>query len=141
MKRLFYTLIINLPETWQVNEEIYFPYVPAIEGKTIIGINTYTYNNGGQLTALNNVVLPFQSTLKGIYVNFSNKENLLIIQDYPYNAFINTDVQDINNNQSRSIQQQFAFVFSSKFSYLVNKDTPLANPERTLQFRFTYLDK
>lgn len=140
MKRLFYTLVINLPDRWEPNQQLTFPYVPAIEGKTIVGISTYTFNGGGANTAINSNLLLTTFDLSYIFVNFSNKENNLIIQDYPYVAFVNTDILDQNGNQSRAIKQPFAFVFSSKFSYVVNKNAiVLSAPAYSLQFRFEYL--
>jgi hypothetical protein len=142
MKRLLYTLVINLPDSWEPNQELSFPYVPAIEGKTIVAVETYNFSSGGANPAINGQLLLTTADASNIFVNFSNAENLLIIQDYPYSAFINTDVLDINGNQSRAIKQPFAFVFSSKFSYVINKDSvPIAAPAYALQFRFTYLEK
>jgi hypothetical protein len=142
MKRLFYTFVINLPDSWEPNQELTFPYVPAIEGKTIVEVQTYSFNGGGQAQAINEQLLLTTADASNIFVNFSNKENLLIIQDYPYSAFINIDINRITGNQSRAIKQPFAFVFSSKFSYVVNKAaTPIIAPAYALQFRFQYLDK
>jgi len=139
MKRLFYTVVINLPERWETNQQEYFPYVPAIEGKTIIGVETYNFNNGGANRAINNNLLPTAPDLANFFVNFSNKENLLVIQDYPYNAFINTDLTS-PGGQDRAIKQPFAFVFSSKFSYIVNKGPQSISTGYSLQFKFQYLD-
>jgi len=142
MKRLFYTLVINLPDSWDPNQELFFPYVPAIEGKTIIGVESYNFSAGGANPAINEQLLLTTADASNLFVNFSNTENKLIIQDYPYSAFINTDVLDVNGNQSRAIKQPFAFTFSSKFSYVVNKAaTALIAPAYALQFRFTYLEK
>jgi hypothetical protein len=121
MKRLFYTLVINLPDSWEPNQQLSFPYVPAIEGKTIVGISTYNFNGGGANEAINDNLLLTKFDLSFVFVNFSNNNNNLIIQDYPYNGFVNTDILDINGNQTRAVKQPFAFVFSSKFSYVVNK--------------------
>lgn len=140
MKRLFYTLVINLPDTWEPNQQLSFPYVPAIEGKTIVGISTYNFNGGGANAAINGNLLKTKFDLSFVFVNFSNNDNNLIIQDYPYNGFVNTDILDINGNQSRSIKQPYAFVFSSKFSYVVNKAaTAQTGTNYSLQFKFEYL--
>jgi hypothetical protein len=142
MKRLFYTVIINLPDRWEPNQDLEFPYVPAIENKTIVGISTYNFNNGGSSRAINNNLLLTNGDASQIFVNFSNKENRLIIQDYPYNAFVNTEIFSIVTIQDRSIKQPFAFTFSSKFSYVVNKSTNVIQaPGYSLQFKFEYLDK
>lgn len=139
MKRLFYTLVINLPDRWEPNQQLTFPYVPAIEGKTIVGISTYNFNGGGANRAINGNLLLTKFDLSFIFVNFSNKENNLIIQDYPYNGFVNTEIFSLTG-QDRSIKQPFAFVFSSKFSYVVNKQaTPFIAPAYSLQFKFEYL--
>ena len=76
MKRLFYTVIINLPDRWEPNQELEFPYVPAIENKTIVSISTYNFNNGGSLQAINNNLLLTNGDASQIFVNFSNKENI-----------------------------------------------------------------
>jgi hypothetical protein len=140
MKRLFYTVVINLPDSWESNQQLDFPYVPAIEGKTIVSISTYNFNNGGANRAINDNLLLTKFDLANVFVNFSNKENRLMLQDYPYNAFVNTEIVSANG-QDRSIKQPFAFTFSSKFSYVVNKAlTPLTAPAYSLQFKFEYLD-
>lgn len=140
MKRLFYTVVINVPANWEPNQELEFPYVPAIEGKTIVSISTYNFNNGGANAAINTNLLFTKFDLSFVYVNFSNKENRLMLQDYPYNAFVNTEIFSLNG-QDRSIKQPFAFTFSSKFSYVVNKSTlALVNSGTySLQFKFEYL--
>jgi hypothetical protein len=141
MKKLFYTLVINIPDRFEPNQEIPFPYVPAIEGKTILGISTYYFGAGGANNTINGDLLLTPTNASCIFVNFSNAENKLIIQDYPYNAFVNTDDTNLGT-ATRAIKQPFAFVFSSKFSYVVNKSTfVLQNSGYALQFRFTYLDK
>lgn len=141
MKRLFYTLVINLPDRWEPNQQLEFPYIPAIEGKTIVSISTYNFNNGGANSAINSQLLLTKFDLANVFVNFSNKENRLMLQDYPYNAFVNTEIFSTVTVQDRSIKQPFAFTFSSKFSYVVNKAaTVLIAPAYALQFKFEYLD-
>ena len=142
MKRLFYTVVINVPERFEPNQQLSFPYLPAIEGKTIVGISTYNFNNGGANRAINGNLLFTKFDLSFVFVNFSNKENNLMIQDYPYNAFVNTEIFS-PTVQDKSIKQPFAFTFSSKFSYVVNKSTnALVNSGAySLQFQFEYLDK
>ena len=139
MKRLFYTVVINVPSTWEPNQQLSFPYVPAIEGKTIVGISTYNFNAGGANATINGDLLFTQFDLSFIFVNFSNKENNLIIQDYPYNALVNSE---IFSTSGQSVKQPFAFTFSSKFSYVINKSSlPNVNSGAyALQFRFEYLD-
>jgi hypothetical protein len=72
MKRLFYTIVINLPNSWEPNQQLNFPYVPAIEGKTIIAVETYSFAGGGAYPAINSQLLLTGPDASNLFVNFSN---------------------------------------------------------------------
>lgn len=135
----------------EANTPISFPWTDELEGKTIVGVETFTFQ------AANNPSLSFSpltsknivnvSVASRILVTFKNYAQQEILHNMPYLAlrrtgtYVNFPAPLTVQIESRQIRPKFAFTFSSKDSSFIYcaPNPPKFIVPTVLYFVFKYL--
>jgi hypothetical protein len=128
----------------EANKPISFPWTDTIEGKTIVGVETFTRqdaNNPSLSRTPEGSPVISVGTASVILMTFKNKQQLELLSNMPYLAlrrtgtFKNFPDPLTQTKDSRSLRPLFAFEFSSKDSYLIYC---APNPPRFIENTYAY---